>query len=142
MKTSARNNFAGKVTALRRGAVNDEVELEISGGQRLVAILTHGSTERLGLREGSEVFALVKASSIIINSDEAGVRFSARNHLTGKVAHLQRGAVNTDVVLELEGGGQVAAVITNESCSAMGLVEGSAAHAIFKASSVILGVRA
>lgn len=141
MKTSARNNFSGKVVGLKKGAVNDEVEVEIAGGQRLVAVVTHGSVERLGLAVGKEVFALIKASSIIINSDEAGVMFSARNHLTGTVAQLQRGAVNTDVVLELEGGGQIAAVITNESSSALGLSEGSTAHAICKASSVILGVR-
>lgn len=142
MKTSARNNFAGKVTALKRGAVNDEVELEIAGGQRLVAIVTHESAEKLGLRVGGEAFALIKASSIIINSEENDVRFSARNHLIGTVKQLQRGAVNTGVVLELEGGGQIAAIITNESSSALGLSEGGRASAIFKASSIIMGTRA
>lgn len=50
--------------------MNDEVELEIAGRQRLVAIVTHESAEKLGLRAGGEAFALTKASSIIINSEE------------------------------------------------------------------------
>lgn len=52
------------------------------------------------------------------------------------------GAVNTEVVLQLPGGGTVAAVITNASATALGLAEGRAATAVFKASSVILGVAA
>ena len=49
MKTSARNQFLGKVTAIKKGAVNDEVDLEIAGGLKIVAIVTHESTEGLGL---------------------------------------------------------------------------------------------
>ena len=49
MLTSARNHFIGKVVRIKKGAVNDEVELELSGGDRLVAIVTRESTENLGL---------------------------------------------------------------------------------------------
>ena len=49
MKTSARNQLYGKVAALRRGSVNDEVSLLLPGGQTIVAVLTHESTETLGL---------------------------------------------------------------------------------------------
>jgi molybdate transport system regulatory protein len=58
------------------------------------------------------------------------------------VTRIVPGAVNTEVVLELPGGGSVAAVVTNQSVQALGLAEGSAATALFKASSVILGVAA
>ena len=50
--TSARNHFSGKVVRIRKGAVNDEVELMISGGVRLTAIITRESTETLGLKRG------------------------------------------------------------------------------------------
>ena len=50
--------------------------------------------------------------------------------------------MNTEVVLELPGGGSVAAIITNPSVKALRLGVGSAATAVFKASSVILGVAA
>ncbi len=142
MKTSARNQFLGKVTAIKKGAVNDEVDLEIAGGVKIVAVVTHESTEGLGLKVGAEAFALIKASSVILVTDGCGAKFSARNHLSGKVSRLQEGAVNTEVVIELPGGSAIAAVITNESARNLNLAAGQAATAIFKASSVILGVPA
>lgn len=140
MKTSARNQFTGKVVRIQRGAVNDEVELEIVGGQRIVAILTHESTGNLGLQVGSEAFALVKASSVIIMTECENTRISARNSLHGKVSRLQVGAVNAEVVIELPGGGSIASIITNESVRNLKLAVGSEATAIFKASSVLVGV--
>lgn len=142
MKTSARNQFFGKVTQVKPGAVNDEIELELPGGQQIVAIITHESTADLDLRVGAEAFALIKASWIIIVTADEGARFSARNRLTGMISRVQPGAVNTEVVIDLPGGGSVAAIITNESRDALGLAIGQTAAAIFKASSVILGVPA
>lgn len=142
MKTSARNQFLGKVTAIKKGAVNDEIDLEIAGGVKIVAIVTHESTDGLGLKVGAEAFALIKASSVILVTDGSGAKFSARNHLSGKISRLQEGAVNTEVVIELPGGSAIAAVITNESARNLNLAAGQAATAIFKASSVILGVPA
>ncbi|MEP7100560.1 MAG: TOBE domain-containing protein [Burkholderiales bacterium] len=142
MKTSARNQFAGTVRRVRGGAVNDEIEIEVIGGLRIVATVTSESRAELGLEVGAKAFALVKASAIILMTDSAGVKLSARNQLAGKVTRVTPGAVNSEVVLELRGGGSVAAVITNESAKALGLVTGSAATALFKASSVIVGVSA
>lgn len=140
MKTSARNQFFGKVSRVKQGAVNDEIALEIGNGQTIVAIVTRESAETLGLQVGAEAFALVKSSSIIVMTDDEGARFSARNHLHGTVARLVPGAVNTEVVIDLPGGSTVAAMITNESALALGLKEGVAASAMFKASSVIVAV--
>jgi len=140
MKTSARNQFFGTVKRVMQGAVNDEVELEIAGGHAIVAIVTRESAENLGLAPGRQAFALIKSSSVIVMTDGAGARLSARNQLAGQVTRLTRGAVNSEVVIELAGGGSMAATITNESVDALGLQEGAAATALFKASSVILGV--
>jgi len=142
MKTSARNQFAGTVHAVRSGAINDEIELKVIGGLHIVATITRESRNDLGLEPGTKAFALVKASSILLMTDAGDVRLSARNQLAGTVTRLVPGAVNTEVVLELPGGGSVAAVITNQSVKTLGLTEGSAATAVFKASSVILGVAA
>lgn len=127
---------------MQRGAVNDEIDLNIVGGQKLVATVTHESAEGLGLRVGAEAFALIKASSVIIVTEMQGARFSARNQLAGTVSRLQTGAVNTEVVIDLPGGGAIAAIITNESATTLGLAVGTAATAIFKASSVIVGTPA
>jgi molybdate transport system regulatory protein len=140
MKTSARHPFFGTVSGIQPGAVNDEIELDIAGGHRIVAIVTHESTASLGLAPGAQAFALVKASSIILMTEGEGVRFSARNQLAGTVSRLTPGAVNTEVVLDLTGGGSSAAIITNESARALELAEGRTATAMFKASSVIVGV--
>ena len=142
MKTTARNQFLGKVTELKQGAVNDEVTLELPGGQQIVAVVTQGSSASLGLAPGAEAFALIKASSIILVADSAGARFSARNQLAGTVTRVQTGAVNTEVVLDLPRGGTIAAIITNQSSADLGIAIGSSVTAIFKASSVILGVPA
>ena len=142
MKTTARNQFLGKVAELKQGAVNDEVTLALPGGQHIVAIVTQGSSASLGLVPGAEAFALIKASSIILVADSAGARFSARNQLAGTVTRVQTGAVNTEVVLDLPRRGTIAAIITNQSASEMAIAIGSKLTAMFKASSVILGVPA
>ncbi len=142
MKTSARNQFAGTVHSVRSGAINDEIELEIIGGLRIVATVTRASRDDLGLAVGAKAFALVKASSIMLMTEAGDVRLSARNQLAGTVTRVVPGAVNAEVVLELSGGGTVAAIITNESAKALGVKGGTAATAVFKASSVIVGVAA
>jgi len=142
MKTSARNQFSGKVVALKHGAVNDEVVLEIVGGQRIVATITRDSTDSLGLDVGVEAFALIKASSVIVATELGDARLSARNRLAGTVSRVQPGAVNTEVSIALPGGGVIAAIVTRDSGEALALAPGVEACAIFKASSVIIGTPA
>lgn len=138
MKTSARNQFAGTVTAIRVGAVNDEVEIEIPGGHALVAVITRTSTQSLGLQVGGPAIALIKSSSVIVTADDAGMRFSARNRLSGTVAAVTTGAVNGEVLIDVPDSGTVAAIITNESLNTLDLKVGDPASAIFKATSVIV----
>ncbi|HEY5800114.1 MAG TPA: TOBE domain-containing protein [Burkholderiaceae bacterium] len=140
MRTSARNQFFGSVASVARGSVNDEVTLDVAGGHRIVAIITHASTEALGLRAGAQACALIKASSIILMCGGGDAKLSARNQLTGAVARLLPGAVNTEIVIDLPGGGAIAAIVTNESSVALALAVGSKVTAVFDASSVILAV--
>lgn len=69
MKISARNILKGKVVKLSRGAVNAEVIIELPGGTRLVSIITNTSVENLGLAEGKEAYAIIKASNVMIGVD-------------------------------------------------------------------------
>lgn len=140
MKTSARNQFLGTVTALRVGAVNDEVELTLPGGQRIVAIITRESTDALGLKIKTKAFALVKASSVIIARGEERLPLSARNQLRGTVASITPGVVNAEVRIDLHGGGHLAATVTDDSLQALQLAVGDNAIGVFKASSVIIGI--
>lgn len=142
MKTSARNQLLGTISRIKKGAVNDEIELEIAGGNKIVATITHESTQGLSLKEGMKTFALIKASSIVLVADDKSAKFSARNYLTGTVSRVTPGAVNAEIMIDLKEGSSIAAIITNESCDNLKLQQGSSIAAMFKASSVILGVPA
>ena len=142
MKTSARNQFVGAVSAMRHGAVNDEVELALPGGARIVAVITHESAQGLGLRTGMKAIALVKSSSVIVATDLEGARLSTRNRLDGVVSAVTPGAVNAEVVIGLDGGGSIAAIVTAGSVKSLGLAKGIRATALFKATSVIVAVTA
>jgi molybdopterin-binding protein len=69
MKLSARNILKGKVVKIVRGAVNDEVTIQLPGGEQIVAIITDGSVKSLGLEEGKEAYAVIKASSVMVAVD-------------------------------------------------------------------------
>lgn len=141
MKTSARNQLWGRVTRIGHGAVNDEIELQLQGGDRLVAVITRESARQLGLSLGAEAVALIKASWVMLGVDVGpGLRLSARNRLEGTVKALSPGAVNTEVVVALRGGSTLTAIVTRASARDLGLKPGGAVTALFKASSVILGV--
>ena len=142
MKTSARNQFVGTVTSIRSGAVNDEVEITLAGGQRIVSVVTQESTQSLGLRTKATAIALVKASSVVVATDLEGAKVSTRNQLAGKVGTVTPGAVNAEVVIDLDGGGSIAAIVTQGSVKSLGLAPGKRAIALFKATSVIVAVPA
>jgi molybdate transport system regulatory protein len=140
MKVSARNIFAGTVSGLTKGAINSEVTLLLKGGDKLVSVITNESIENLGLQVGAEVYAIIKASSVLIGKDLEGTRLSTSNILTGRIIKLIEGAVNTEVMLELSGGNTISAIITNGSAESLSLRERDKVCAICKSSDIILGV--
>jgi molybdate transport system regulatory protein len=140
MQTSARNTFSGTVTNVTKGAVNAEVELTLASGGKIIAGITNGSVDRLGLKPGIKASALVKASWVIVGKDLHAKKLSTRNILCGTVDRVQEGAVNSEIVLKIEGGALLIAVITNESTRTLGFERGDHACAAFKAGHVILAV--
>ena len=142
IKTSARNQISCKVTAVHQGAVNDSIELQADGGQKLVATVTRESTRYLELVPGKDVIALIKASSVVVALPDPGMKLSARNLLAGKVRRLTPGAVNAEVSIELEGGGTLTAIVTLESARGLALEQDTKVIAVIKASMVVLGTTA
>lgn len=69
MKISARNVLKGKIVKVTPGAVNSEVILELPGGTLITSIITKESVESLGLKEGKEAYAVIKASNVMIAID-------------------------------------------------------------------------
>jgi molybdopterin-binding protein len=69
MKISARNVLKGKVKTITPGAVNAEVVVELPGGAEVVSIITKSSVESLRLAVGKQVYAVIKASNVMIATD-------------------------------------------------------------------------
>ena len=69
MRISARNVLKGKIKRISEGAVNSEVVLEIPGGAEIVSIITKASAQDLKLALGMEVYAVIKASNVMIAID-------------------------------------------------------------------------
>ena len=66
VQISARNILKAKVKRIVKGTVNAEVTLAIAPGVELVSIVTRTSADKLGLKKGKEVFAVIKSSSVMI----------------------------------------------------------------------------
>lgn len=140
MLTSARNQFHGIVSAIHLGAVNAEVEIGLPGGETIIAAITKESVDKVALKTGTPVIALIKSQQIILVRDFGGYKLSARNQLTGEITDVKPGVVNAEIGIILKGGDLMAATVTNESVENLGLKKGQPVTAVFKAGSVILAV--
>ena len=140
MKTTARNQFAGSITAIEPGPVSTQVTVRIAAGQEIVATMTTAAAQRLQLVLGKEAIALVKSSAVVLVADFAGYQLSARNQFGGTISRVERGAVSSLVVLTLPGGAHITASVTNDAVDALRLASGQAATAVFKAYAVMLAV--
>lgn len=141
MKTSARNLFHGSVSRIEKGSVNANVVLAVGEGMEVVAQITLDSLERLGLVVGSDAYALIKASWVILAEDaNGGLKTSARNCFCGEITHVGEGDINADITLTLSGGQRLSAIVTHQSMDNLGLIEGGRACALVKASHVLLAV--
>jgi molybdopterin-binding protein len=69
MKISARNQIPGTVKKIKKGPVSTEVVITIAGAHEIVSSITTHSAESLKLKEGSKVYAVVKASEVMVGID-------------------------------------------------------------------------
>lgn len=69
MKLSARNQLKGKVVDIKEGAVNGIVSLETKGGEIITSTISMGSIKEIGLKIGSEAYAVIKATSVMMMVD-------------------------------------------------------------------------
>ena len=140
MKISARNQLKGTIANVTEGAVNGVVAISL-GDATIKANITMEAVEQLGLAEGKEACAIIKASNVMFAvGDEPLKNISARNQLPGTIASIKKGAVNGHVVLELADGNKITGSITTEAIEQLGLAEGGKALAIIKSTDVIVGV--
>jgi molybdopterin-binding protein len=69
MKISARNILKGKVQKMVKGPVSTEVLVELPGGEVITSVITKESADNLQLKEGKEVYAIIKATNVMIGTD-------------------------------------------------------------------------
>ena len=140
MKISARNILKGAVVAVAEGAVNGVVSIKI-GDDVVKTDITMEAIKSLGLAEGVEAFAIVKASSVMFAAGSEKIAgISARNQIAGTVVEVTEGAVNGHVVIETASGARIKGSITNEAIEALGLAQGAPAIAVVKSTDVRVGV--
>jgi len=99
MKSTMRNQFTGVIKSVDVAPVTAQVVIALSAGPEIVATMTRSSAERLKLKSGVPAIALIKAPSIALVTDLGGYVLSARNQFAGTVSQVERGSVNSKVVL-------------------------------------------
>ena len=72
MKMSTRNRLPGTVTEVVKGEAAAKVTIRV-GDNHMVALITRESADELGLEIGKEVTALVKATDVMVLTEEGGV---------------------------------------------------------------------
>lgn len=140
MQVSARNQLAGKVIKIHKGAVNSEVVLQLHGGDSITAIITNDSLGTLDLGIDTELFALFKAGSVMLSTD-LDSRLSTQNRFKGRIKRINRGAVNAEVIIELKGGNTICSTITLSALDELRLTENMETLAFCQANSIILGMQ-
>ena len=135
MKTSARNQLKGTVTEVIEGAVNCEVVMDVAG-HTLKAVITKEAVEDMGLAAGSEVYAIIKASFVMIAEEKPG-KISTRNVIETTVSERIDGPVSCELKLAM-GDAVLTAIITDEAAKELNIAKGDTVYALIKASSIIL----
>lgn len=141
LKISARNQLAGTVSEVKKGAVNGVVTIDL-GCTKIKADITCEAIDELGLAEGVKATAVIKASNVLFAIGADKLAISARNQFRGTVSKVAKGAVNGHVALTTPCGQVISGSITNEAIDELGLAEGVEAIALVKSTDVLVAVEA
>ena len=141
MQATAKNQFTGRITDVVVGPVTCTVTVLSDSGESVTGTVNRAIFDELGCKVGQAAVALVKASSAILVMDGDGYRFSASNQFTGRVVSVDVDSAMGGAIVELPSGRQLAASVSRGAASSTTLHEGVEATVMFKAYSVILGVR-
>jgi molybdopterin-binding protein len=66
MKLSARNQIKGRVVAVQKGATTSQVRIDIGNGVMITSSITNEAVDELGLKQGDEATAVIKASDVMV----------------------------------------------------------------------------
>ncbi|WP_027941842.1 TOBE domain-containing protein [Amycolatopsis taiwanensis] len=136
MGLSIRNQLSGTVTAVSLGEVMATVSARLSSGQEITAAITREAVEDLGIRDGSAVTLLVKATEVSLATGPVS-GLSIRNQFPGQVAEVTMGRAMARVKVLIEGG-ELTAAITRDAATELRLAAGTPVVALVKSTEVAL----
>lgn len=139
-KTSARNNFFGKVDSLAKGDIQSLVEIATPEGFRIQTMVTNSSAQRLGLKPGRLASAEIKAPWLSLEHADRPGRSSADNMFEGVISAVSRGTINVECEVGIHEGMTLCAVVSAPGFDALGLKEGDAVRVLFSCYAVTLHV--
>ncbi|UPT37424.1 TOBE domain-containing protein [Pseudomonas amygdali] len=140
LRTSARNQLLGRIVSITRQGHNDQVRLQLAGEVFIEAQVTHDSTLRLELENGTEVVALIKAGWLELHADNSE-KTNGNNCLIGRIDNVTDAEDGpSEVRITLPGGQTLCALATPEHLHAQQLKTGATVQARFAASLVLLGI--
>lgn len=137
LQLSARNQYEGVVAAVREGAVNGVVTLDL-GGTFIKADITMESIAQLGIVEGARAIAVIKATSVMFAPGTERLPITARNQFAGTIVQVSRSALHAHVRLVTPDNLAITGSITCSALDDLGLAEGASALAIVKSTDVMI----
>ena len=138
MQISARNQISGAVELISKGTVNAEVYIKLKSGYTIISVITNTAVNNLDLKLGDEVVAIFKSSTVLLSTD-ISLNISARNKFEAIVDSINKGEINSEVVLDIGNGDKIASIITTSSLENLDLKKGTQASAIIKSSDIMIG---
>jgi len=139
-KTSARNSFFGKITAIRPAEIQAEVELTTLDGQKISSVITLDSLHRLGLKAGRLATVEVKAPWVTLYKTDKEPLCTAENRIPGVITRIKRSRVNTEYVLRIGPDAELCVITTTGSLRRLELQERDSVWAVFGSYATILRV--
>jgi molybdopterin-binding protein len=140
MQTGAGNQLLGTVVSIKQETLFSEVVVELQGGDQIAALITPQGVSNLGLTEGSQVYAIIRDSDVMLVHADTDLLFSTRNHFCGKVIKTESGAINAKVTLQLKSGNIFQTLVSQETLTELDIKEGERMCCVFKAIDVILAI--
>jgi len=139
-KTSARNTFFGKVSAIQRGDVQAKIELTTIGGVSVSTVITLDSLTRLGIKKGLLIAAEVKAPWVMLQKTHGKPECTVENMFNGIVERINKGKVVTEYVVRIADGTEICALMTSESGRRLNLRINDQVWAMFSSFATVLHV--
>lgn len=137
-KTSARNTFFGKITSVRQGDIQAQVEMVTLGGDRITTVITNDSLARLGLKVGTLITAEVKAPWVILQTGDGEPECTAENRFRGTIVRILQGQITTEYVVRIADGTELCSLVTSATGRNLALQENDPVWATFNSFAVVL----